>query len=336
MSQSPAIEPNTWSQSGKCVLFAVTSPDGISRCALRKAAHLAGAMGMPLELVYRGFDADILHQIHLSSRTTEDNIREFVEGRRSQLRSLAEELREPGLHVYSSVEWDSRPVGGIIREALRSKPALLVAEAFRDNPARGLLFESTLQKLMEASPCPLLLIRTAYPYPPRPRIVAAIDPMHGHAKPAALDNAILTAASGISDALRGELHLFHARLPWTSASHQARAFRWVPDVAKDDDQEAYEHTVLARVTDLARRHDVTNLHTHLVDGDVTACLPSFLRADPVDIVAMGVLSRSFLRRILIGDTARRLLDELTCDVLIVKPPGFRTPVNPSEKEGDPS
>jgi len=53
--------------------------------------------------------------------------------------------------------------------------------------------------------------------------------MHAHAKPARLDDAIAAAASDISDALSGELHLFHARVPWATASHQVRGPRWVPD-----------------------------------------------------------------------------------------------------------
>lgn len=343
MSQSPAIETNARSRKGRCVLFAITSPDGISRSALHKAARLAGALGAELELFYRGFDPEILHPGRLNSRIVEKDIQEFLERRRQQLHALAQGLREPGLAVHSRVEWDSRPVAGIVREVLRRKPALLVVEAFRDNRAERLLFETTLHKLIETCPCPLLLIRTAYPYPPHPRVVAAVDPMHAHDKPAALDGEIAKEAAALSTALGGELHLFHARLPWAVASHQSRAFRWVPDVAKDDDQVTYEHIVLARVTDLARRHDVADLHTHVVDGDVMDCLPSFLRADPVDIVAMGALSRSFLDRILIGNTANRLLDALDCDVLVVKPPGFRTSVtvpesvpspNSTRKEGD--
>jgi universal stress protein E len=326
MSQSPATETNLSSQSGKCVLFAITSPDGVSRIALRKAARLAGSLGTPLELFYGGFDPNIRHPARLSSRTAEEGIREFVERRRTQLRSLAENLGQPGLTVHSRVEWDSRPDVGIVREVLRRNPAVLVVEAIGENPAEGLLFESTLHKLVQTCPCPLLLIRTACPYPTHPRVVAAVDPMHTHAKPAALDGAIVTAAAGISDALGGELHLFHARVPWAIVSHRSRAVRWVPDVAKDDDQVTYEHMVLARVTDLARRHNIAALGTHLVDGDVTDCLPSFSRADPVDIIAMGVLSRSFLERILIGNTAGGLLKELDCDVLVVKPPGFHSPV----------
>ncbi len=43
------------------------------------------------------------------------------------------------------------------------------------------------------------------------------------------------------------------------------------------------------------------------------------------LVVMGAVSRSRLGRIFIGSTAEHVLDELTCDVLIVKPPGFESP-----------
>jgi hypothetical protein len=37
---------------------------------------------------------------------------------------------------------------------------------------------------------------------------------------------------------------------------------------------------------------------------------------------MGAVSRSGLKRVFIGNTAERALNELPCDVLVVKPPGF--------------
>jgi len=45
-----------------------------------------------------------------------------------------------------------------------------------------------------------------------------------------------------------------------------------------------------------------------------------------DIVVAGVVSRSALKRVLIGHTAERLLDCLRCDLLIVKPAEFESAV----------
>jgi universal stress protein E len=44
------------------------------------------------------------------------------------------------------------------------------------------------------------------------------------------------------------------------------------------------------------------------------------------IVVMGAISRSGLKRLIIGNTAERVLDFLECDVLIVKPKRFHNKV----------
>jgi universal stress protein E len=46
---------------------------------------------------------------------------------------------------------------------------------------------------------------------------------------------------------------------------------------------------------------------------------------------MGAISRSGLKRLFIGNTAERILDDLTCDVLVVKPRGFVSKVSPASR-----
>jgi universal stress protein E len=52
------------------------------------------------------------------------------------------------------------------------------------------------------------------------------------------------------------------------------------------------------------------------------CLPRLAAEWHADIVVMGAIARSGLRRVLIGSTAERVLESLPCDVLVVKPPDF--------------
>ena len=44
------------------------------------------------------------------------------------------------------------------------------------------------------------------------------------------------------------------------------------------------------------------------------------------LVVMGAVSRSGLKRVFIGNTAERVLHDLPCDVLVVKPPRFKARV----------
>ena len=50
------------------------------------------------------------------------------------------------------------------------------------------------------------------------------------------------------------------------------------------------------------------------------------RSIRAQIVVMGAMSRSGLKRVFIGNTAERVLHDLPCDVLVVKPPRFKSHV----------
>ena len=65
-------------------------------------------------------------------------------------------------------------------------------------------------------------------------------------------------------------------------------------------------------------------------------LPSFAEvADRLDadVVVMGAVARNRWKRLFIGATAERTLEHLPCDLLIVKPDWFQTPV---EMEANPA
>jgi universal stress protein E len=293
------------SVNARKILFAVGSEGGIARSAIDKAVHLASAMKAELELFHCAFDSDIAHASRFNSRAVEVEIREFVEQRQNQLHLAAESLEATGVSVCSSVCWDHPVHEGIVREVLRIEPDLLIVESTRKSRAERLMLTQTDHKLIETCPCPLLLIRTSRSYW-HPRVVAAVDPMHAHDKPAALDDAILTTAAEVSTGLSGQLLMFHARIA----------------------QIAYENSVETRLEELARRHSLTSNHIRIVDGDVTQSLPAFVHAESVGILVMGALSRSLPKRMLIGQTARRLLDAVDCDVLVVKQTEAESTVSP--------
>ena len=61
-------------------------------------------------------------------------------------------------------------------------------------------------------------------------------------------------------------------------------------------------------------------------------IPDLARELGSSIVIMGALSRSGLKRVVIGNTAERVLDDLPCDLLIAKPRGFVSRV-PAKSRG---
>jgi len=306
-------------------MLAAAAPSGAAARVMSKVVCLASALDAELELFNCVFDSDISRPGRFGSRGVEADIRDIVVQRHRQIESTAERLRAQGIRVCSSVRWDYPAHEGIVRQVLRHKPDLLIVESRRRGAAARLLATQSDFKLIETCPCPLLLIKTARAYS-AVYTIAAVDPLQAHRKPPALDDAILDAATVVTRALSGELLVFHARAPWEDIVRATPALQHIPEVEQADAQSAYRESVDQRIRQLARSHGITKERTRVTDAYVAESLPQLVRAESAGIVAMGAVSRSLLKRAVIGHTAERLLDVLDCDVLVVKPPGFRSPV----------
>jgi universal stress protein E len=156
----------------------------------------------------------------------------------------------------------------------------------------------------------------------RPCVVAAVDPLHEHAKPAALDDRIIAAAKQFCYPLDGELHVFHA-FNMTSGFAAPMDSMSTPFALR-------ELTELMRVQHTEAVHALTDEHAvprdrvHIHEGgtrDLLIALTERLRAD---VVVMGAVSRRGLKRLFLGNTAEEVLDKLPCDLLVVRPDGSQT------------
>jgi universal stress protein E len=150
-------------------------------------------------------------------------------------------------------------------------------------------------------------------------VLAAIDPSHAQARPSNLDRQILRAGAQLVHALHGELHALHAALPPLPVV-PAMPEGPLVDIATEREQ----------MLDVARRNlaravdgfDVKRSHCHLVEGRPNDVIPRAVRKERCSIVAMGVVSRSGLKRFFIGNTAEFVMDAVTADILVIKPPDF--------------
>ena len=71
---------------------------------------------------------------------------------------------------------------------------------------------------------------------------------------------------------------------------------------------------------------MASVKRHIVARHPIDAVQDIVREIGSSIVVMGAISRSGLKRMFFGNTAERLLDRLTCDLLVVKPKHFRSPI----------
>jgi universal stress protein E len=120
----------------------------------------------------------------------------------------------------------------------------------------------------------------------------------------------LRNASALGAALKVVVHAVHVSTPWSPGARDRRA----------------------QLLKLTAGAGITRARTHLLDGSPDLLLPAAARRLRAGVVVMGTMSRRGVRRLFVGNTAERLLDDLRCDVLAVKPARFAAPL-PRRRRG---
>ncbi len=306
------------------ILVAIKDPAARALPAVNKAAQIAKGLKAQLTLFHD--IATPLYAEALQGRDVDLKSwqREVQTSRREQLEKVAARVRKHGIDVDVAADWDFPPYEAIIRKAQRISADLLIVENHHGtgrHPARWLL-AYTDWELLRLCPIPVLLVKNRRLYH-RPRVLAAVDPSHAHAKPSNLDRQILRAGAQLVHALHGELHALHVMLPALPVVPAMPDGPLLDIGAERTGIESRARDKLARAVD---GFDVKRSHCHLVEGRPNEVIPRTAKRERCSIVAMGVVSRSGLKRFFIGNTAEFVMDAVTADILVVKPPDFESRV----------
>jgi universal stress protein E len=305
------------------ILVGIKDPGARASPAVVKAACLAEAFGAKLTL-FHAITSPVAAEAFLYAK---GGVREFEQGvrdrRLDRLESMAEQLRGKKLEVDCAAEWDYPVHDAIVRQARASKADVVVVEAHAGRRLAPWLLHLTDWELLRISPLPVLVVKSARTWR-RPRVLAAIDPLHAYAKPAGLDTEILDAAGQVTAALGGRLHVMHAYAPLPGAETaflgaSERVLQEIVNATESEARRAFDHAL--------RETRVPRSRRHLVRGAASEAIPRTARARRARIVVMGAVSRSALKRLIIGNTAERVLGDLPCDALVVKPARFVTRVS---------
>jgi universal stress protein E len=277
------------------ILVAIRDAEKVPRGLLSKVAVIARASGAQIELFHALEDPVPFTSFQSPSTSAMEKIAQSSLRQLQQLRDCAE---LQGIELHCTASWDYPSHEAIIRQAARIHADLVIAAtASHSYYARILLLRNTDWELIRHCPCPVLLIKHS-PVRERPAVLVALSSFRAHAKRAHLDTRLLAAGAALVRLLRGELHVFHAIDPRANLLPIALSAR-VP---------------------LTRRHVCT--------GDAAAALASTARRIDASIVVMGAVPALGWQRLRIGSIVERALDALECDVLIVKPPGFKSTLPP--------
>ena len=227
----------------------------------------------------------------------------------------------------------------IIREVLRNNHDMVIK--CPESPSwLDRLFTGDDMHLLRKCPCPVWLVKpeSADSYQ---RILAAVDVDDSY-PPAelrtrqALNSTVMELAGSLAVSEFAELHVVHT---WEAIGESAMrdgAFISQPE----EKVNAYVEQVRqhhAQLLDALMRETGEKLGTdamdyikpqrHLLKGSARKEVPALTGQLQVNCIVMGTVARTGVRGFIMGNTAETILEQISCSVLAIKPPGFVTPVS---------
>ncbi len=312
-------------------IMCVVDPDVEAQPGLQRGAWLARHLGAELELLICYYN-EYLSDGRLDKYPSLENAHEdILDGLKRYLESLAAPLRESGLVVNTTSTWDHPLHEGIIRHAIRCDADIVFKDTHHHSVISRALLTNTDWNLIRSCPVPLWLVKPQ-DIAEKPTFVAAIDPLHEHDKPAALDDEILVISKALADATDADVLAFHSYDPRIAVA-TATANAYIPVSLPFDEIEKQMHEQHEkRFNEIVTFHAIDAGRSHLVAGVTHEELPEFAQKVAADVVIMGAVSRNRWKRLFIGATAERTLEHLPCDLLIIKPDWFRTPAEIADEK----
>lgn len=279
--------------------------------ALTQAAWLAERTGATLTLVASThFDEfSLLHQRGQEGQVGPEELARGV------LEELSTELATRDI-ASRVVVVEERAWLAITRTVLRREADLVVVGKRTKEQSKGRKLGAVATKLLRKCPCPVWVVKPEHDLVQR-LVLAATD-----LSPVG-DQATRYAAF-VAAAHDCELHLVHAyQVPLAlqmssstmSEDEYAEELEKLRSSAQAHMEEALKGSELKKPATL-----------HVVRSSPTVAIRESVEHLNPDLLVMGMISRSGIAGLLVGDTAERLLDCVDCSLLTVKPENFITPV----------
>lgn len=287
-----------------------------TRVALQRARWLAAHSGARLTL-FSTLDVspqteELLREGSGQGRTVEDAANDV-------LRGLVEEATAAGIDCSSRLVF-GRSWIEIIREVLRNSVDLVIVGTRELGTARRLLFGSTSMNLLRNCPCPVLVSR---PDPVIDDLNILVPSDFSEVSARALELGIATGQ--LANARLVLMHCLDDHV-----DQRIRLTGVLPEKAEQYRQQALDEAEASLREQLAPT-DYRTLSggTQVIvrRGAAVVEVPAAIEEFDIDLLVMGTLARGGIPGLFIGNTAERLLPEVQCSVLAIKPAGFVSPVS---------
>jgi len=305
-------------------ILLVAGGEGWKEAALKRAVTIAKNNKAKLKVVEVIEELRREMQMLITSTRLADLQEVAITEQSRQLERIIAPIKDEGVQVTAKVLIGT-PFLEIIREVLRNKHDLVMKIAKGKGGPREILFGSTAMHLMRKCPCPVWVIKPTH-RKKYGRIMAAVDPEPSDEVKKALNTKIMELATSLARLGGSEFHVVHVWHVYFEQKLTGRGGLSQSDVDRLARETGKMHK--GWLNGLLDKYapDIPKDRIHLHKGYAEIMIPALAKRKRIELIVMGTLWRTGIKGLFIGNTAEKVLQQVDCSVLTVKPDGFVTPV----------
>jgi universal stress protein E len=294
-----------------------------TRQAIKSAVWLAG-MNSAQVTFFSTVDLSA-HTQHLIEDDANHVSNSVCESAQKVLNSLVQEAKAAGVEATCRFELGPGWLE-LIKQVQREKHDLLIVGTRDLGSAQRLLFGSTAMKLIRKCPCPVWVTK--------PRVEEASEEDEENVLNVLVASDLSeVSADALQMAVSGgqlydiKLHLLHAFD--NTMSQQMQHTGLSQEMAEEYSQKmkaSVEESLKQQLIQTDFRTLTYGVQTHVINGPPEVVIPKFIEDHDIDLLVMGTIGRTGISGFLIGNTAEKVLPEVHCSLLAVKPHDFQSPI----------
>lgn len=301
-------------------MLVVLDPSQNQQNALARAIYLARLEQAELTLFVSIYDFSYEMTTMLSGEERENMRTALIAERKAWAESLLSEYDTRNLTIHVKVVWHHRPFEAIIKCALEDGHDFLIKGTRRHDKLQSVIFTPTDWHLLRKAPCPVLLVKD-HQIPPNGQVIAAVNAGAEDTPHQSLNQRIIIASKHMSEKLTAELHVINCypTAPLNMAIE-------IPEFDTSDYQANVRNYHQKSLGELADIHHLDTTRLHVREGLPEDQIPALAEEIDASLVVLGTIGRTGFTAALLGNTAEHVIEQLNCDVLAIKPEGFRSPL----------
>ncbi|QLE85592.1 universal stress protein UspE [Shewanella sp. Scap07] len=304
-------------------ILVVVDPTNDKQSAIARAVELASKNNAKITVFLSIFDFSYEMTSILSGQEREAMRQGVIAQRQAWLQEVLSDYQQNGVDIESEVIWHNRPYESIILHAIEGQYDLIVKGTHEHDKLKSVIFTPTDWHLMRKAPVPVLLVKE-HDWPVQGKILCAVNVASEDDDHQALNGIIINHALDLAKKFDAQVHLVNG-YPGTPVNLAIE----LPDF----DAHTYSETIRMqheqRVTYLANSYGIQADFCHVKEGLPEDVIPEVAAHLDAELVILGTVGRTGFSAALIGNTAEHVIDSINCDLLAIKPEGYRSPLEES-------